>query len=214
VRRRRAPDRERTRSIIPGKKSLSFLALLLATPLALVGINLHTFHRLTDEAKIAGLRFVEMAPQRYAVELRTGDFCAPQHFEIKGDEWRLDARFLKWKPLANLVGFDAMYRLDRLSGRYSDINAANSAPHVAYQVGEKPAVDLTDYLREDWKHWSPVDTSFGSSVYEVIDPAYEYTVYRTQSALLVRKELISIAHYDGEALVIEIEKPCAEDQTP
>lgn len=211
MRKRRAPDWKRARSIIPGKKSLSFLALLVATPLALVGVNLHTFHRLTDEAQIARLRFVEMGPQQYAVELRTGDFCTPRHFEIKGDEWRLDARFLKWKPLANLVGFDAMYRLDRLSGRYSDINAANSAPHVAYQVGEKPAVDLTDYLREDWKYWSPVDTSFGSSVYEVIDPAYDYAVYRTQSALLVRKELIRPAHYESGALVIQIEKPCEDN---
>jgi hypothetical protein len=184
------------------------MAVLLATPLALVGINLHTFHRLTDEAPIARLRFVEMSPQHYAVELRTGDFCTPRHFEIRGDEWRLDARFLKWKPLANLVGFDAMYRLDRLSGRYSDINAANSEPHVAYRVGEKPVVDLTDYLRKDWEYWSPVDTTFGSSVYEEIKPAYEYTVYRTQSALLVRKEMISAAHYEGGALVIQIEKPC------
>jgi len=207
----RAPDCKRARTIIPGKKSLSFLALLLATPLALVGINLHTFHRLTDEAQIARLRFVEMAPQQYAVELRTGDFCTPQHFEIKGDEWRLDARFLKWKPLANLIGFDSMYRLDRLSGRYSDINTANSAPHVAYQVGEKPVVELTDYVREDWKYWSPVDTSFGSSVYEVIDPAYDYTVYRTQSALLVRKELIRSAHYESGALLIQIEKSCEDN---
>ncbi|MFC1773004.1 hypothetical protein ACFL3A_06600 [Pseudomonadota bacterium] len=211
MRKLRAPDRKRGRSIIPGKKSLSFLALVLATPLALVGVNLHTFHRLTDEAQIARLRFVEMAPRQYAVELRTGDFCSPQHFAIKGDEWRLDARFLKWKPLANLIGFDAMYRLDRLSGRYSDIDAANNAPHVAFQVGEKPVVDLTDYLRGDWKYWSPVDTSFGSSVYEVIDPAYEYTVYRTQSALLIRKEIITASHYEGGALVIQIEKPCGDD---
>ncbi len=152
-----------------------------------------------------------MAPQHYAVELRTGDFCTTQHFELKGDEWRLDARFLKWKPLANLIGFDAMYRLDRLAGRYSDINVANSAPHIAHQVAKKPMVDLTDHFREDWSYWSPVDTSFGSSVYENIDPAYEYTVYRTQSALLVRKQVISAAHYEDGALVIQIEKPCAGD---
>ena len=90
------------------------------------------------------------------------------------------------------------------------LDAANNAPHVAFQVGEKPVVDLTDYLRGDWKYWSPVDTSFGSSVYEVIDPAYEYTVYRTQSALLIRKEIITASRYEGGALVIQIEKPCNE----
>lgn len=185
--------------------------LLVATPLALVGINLHTFHRLTDEAPIAKLRFVEMAPQQYAVELRTGDFCTPQHFEIKGDEWRLDARFLKWKPLANLIGFDSMYRLNRLSGRYSNISDANNSPHVAHQIGEKPAIELSDYLKEDWMNWSPVDTFFGSSVYEGMEPAYEYTVYRSQSALVVRKQLIKTVHYEAGALVIPIEKPCGNN---
>ena len=66
---------------------------------------------LTDEALIAKLRFVQIAPRHYQVELRSGDFCERQRFELFGDEWRLDARFLKWKPLANLFGFDAMHRL-------------------------------------------------------------------------------------------------------
>ncbi|VAW73541.1 hypothetical protein MNBD_GAMMA13-373 [hydrothermal vent metagenome] len=166
---------------------------------------------MTDEAPIARLRFVGVAPQQYAVELRTGNFCSPRYFEIKGDEWRLDARFIKWKPLANLVGFDAMYRLNRLSGRYSDIREANNLPHVAHQIGETPAIDLSEYLREGWLKWSPVDTSFGSSVYESIEPAYEYTVYRSQSALLVRKQLIKTVRYESGALVIPIEKLCKDD---
>ncbi len=185
--------------------------MLLAAPLVLVGINLHTFHRLTDEAPIARLSFVKIAPQQYAVDLRTGDFCSSQHFEIKGDEWRLDARFIKWKSLANLIGFDAIYRLNRLSGRYSDISDANNSPHVAHQIGETPVIELSDYLHGDWVKWSPLDTSFGSSVYESIEPAYEYTVYRSQSALLVRKQVIKTVHYEDGRLVIPIQKSCEEN---
>lgn len=185
-----------------------FTLVLVGLPVALVGTNLHTFHRLTAEAPIAKLRFVEMAPQYYAVELRSGDFCTPQHFELHGDEWRLDARFLKWKPAANLLGMDAMYRLDRLGGRYRNVDEANSRQHVAYEIGDRPAFDLTDYLEQRWLSWTPVDTLFGSSVYETIDPAYEYTVYRAQSGLLVRKQLLETAHYEGGSLVIHIEKPC------
>jgi len=185
-----------------------FTLTLLGLPVALVGWNLHNFHRLTAEAPIAQLRFVEMAPQRYAVELLSGDFCKPRHFQLVGDEWRLDARFLKWKPAANLFGLDAMYRLDRLAGRYSSIDDANNRQHVAYDIADKPGIDLTDYLDERWLSWTPVDTYFGSSVYEHIDPAYEYTVYRSQSGLLVRKQLIETAHYEGDSLVIHIERPC------
>ena len=184
------------------------LALSLGLPVVLLGWNLHSFQRLTDEAPIAQLRFVQLAPQQYTVELRSGDFCTAQHYTINGDEWRLDARFLKWKPLANLFGLDALYRLERLGGRYSDINQAGSRKPSVYEIGKKPGIDLTDYLNEKWLTWSPVDTFFGSSVYETIDPAYAYTVYRSQSGLLVRRQLIESARYENGALVINIEKAC------
>ena len=196
-------------AILKRVRSLPVIILaVFGLPVALVGWNLHTFHRLTDEAPIAKLRFVQLAPQHFSVELRSGDFCTAQHYELDGDEWRLDARFLKWKPLANLFGLDAMYRLDRLGGRYSQIDEANSRRQVAYQIGDKPGIDLTDYLNERWLSWSPVDTYFGSSVYETIDPAYEYTVYRSQSGLLVRRQPIETAHYEDQSLVIHIEQPC------
>jgi hypothetical protein len=192
------------------RKSRISVALLavVGLPVALVGWNLHTFHRLTDEAPIAVLRFVQLAPQRYSVELRSGDFCEPRRFQLSGDQWRLDARFLKWKPMANLFGLDAMYRLDRLDGRYSDIDEANARRTVAYDIADKPGLDLTDHLDERWLSWTPVDTLFGSSVYESIDPDYEYVVYRSQSGLLVRRQLIETARYQDGSLVIPIEQSC------
>jgi hypothetical protein len=186
------------------------LLLLASLPVALTVWNLHTYSRLTDEALIARLRFVSIEPRHYRVELRTGDFCEEREFELFGDEWRLDARFLKWKPLANLFGLDAMYRLERLSGRYRSVADENTQKHRAYDISQPAGLDLLSYLERDWKYWSPVDTYFGSSVYESIDPAYEYSVFRSQSGLLVRRELLRSAHYEGGALVIHIRKDCPE----
>jgi hypothetical protein len=184
------------------------LLLLLGLSAGLVAWNLHTFNRLTDEAPIARLRFVELGPEHYRVELRSGDFCEPQLYTLYGDEWRVDARFLKWKPWANLFGMDALYRLERLSGRYNDLGAENTRRHQAYDIGERPGVDLAEYLKRDWKLWSPVDTAFGSSVYETIDPGFVYTVYRSQAGLLVRKETAAPARYEDGGLVIHISKDC------
>ncbi len=187
------------------------------TVLTLVGIsvvllctNIYTFNRLTDEAPIAKLRFTQLAPQKYAVELRSGDFCHPQTFVLYGDEWRIDARFLKWKPLANLAGLDAMYRLERLTGRYQTVSDENTNKHQAWRIGKQPKFDLVPYVAHDGKYWSPVDTFFGSSVYEAVDPALEYTVYRSQSGLLVRRQSAAPAHYEEGALVIHIEKGCPQ----
>ncbi len=180
---------------------VGFSAVLLFT-------NIYTFNRLTDEAPIAKLRFTQLALQKYAVELRSGDFCHPQTFVLYGDEWRIDARFLKWKPLANLAGLDAMYRLERLTGRYQAVSDENTNRHQAWRIGKQPKIDLFQYVKPAWTYWSPVDTFFGSSVYETVDPGWEYTVYRSQSGLLVRKKSAAPAHYEAGALVIHIEKDC------
>ncbi len=188
----------------------SLTVLILAgISVALLFSNIYTFNRLTDEAPIAKLRFTQLAPQKYAVELRSGDFCHPRTFVLYGDEWRIDARFLKWKPLANLFGLDAMYRLERLTGRYQTVSDENANRHQAWRIGKQPEIDLFQYAKRDWMYWSPVDTYFGSSVYEAVDPASEYTVYRSQSGLLVRKKSAAPAHYEGDSLVIHIEKDCS-----
>jgi len=189
------------------RASLTVLTLV-GLSAALLFSNIYTFNRLTDEAPIAKLRFTPLAPQKYAVELRSGDFCNPQTYELYGDEWRIDARFLKWKPLANLMGLDAMYRLERLTGRYQSVIDENTNRHQAWRIARRPKIDLFQYAGRDWKYWTPVDTFFGSSVYEAIDPALEYTVFRSQSGLLVRRESAAPAHYEEGALVIHIEKDC------
>ena len=65
-----------------------------------------------------------------------------QMFMLAGDEWQLDARVLKWKGWANLLGLDAQYRLERVSGRYRDIEQERNDERTVYALSENPGVDL------------------------------------------------------------------------
>ncbi len=178
----------------------------------LIALNLQTYSRLTDEVPVARLSFQPVAPRQFRVELRSGDFCEARSFLLYGDEWRIDAQFLKWKPWANLLGLDARYRLDRLSGRYRDVRQENENPHIAWALSEHSLLESVIADGGWLARLSPLDTVFGSSVYQTIEPGYEYTVYRGQSGLLVRKQpLASIRREDGN-LVIPIIKPCPEDR--
>ncbi len=181
------------------------LLLFIGISVALVFSNLHTYNRLTDEEPVAKLRFSQVDAHQYQVELRTGDFCEVQQFILYGDQWRLDARFLKWKSWANLFGLDAMYQLERITGRYRDIVNENARKHQVYAVAHASGLVLAEYAN---KTWMPVDTLFGSSVYETIEVDYEYRVYRSQSGLLARKHVIPLVHYDSGSLVIPIQKDC------
>ena len=68
--------------------------------------------------------------------------CDERTFPVFGDQWRVDAEFLKWKYWALLLGLDSQYRLDRLEGRYRSAAEQNSQPNVAHDLSERTAVDL------------------------------------------------------------------------
>lgn len=174
----------------------------------LFAMNLRTYQRLSDEAPVARLTFQPVAAQQYRVELLSGNFCTPRTFLLHGDEWRLDAHFLKWKPWANVLGLNARYRLDRLGGRYRDVGQENARSHVAWQLSATGVFDPARLAGGFLGALSPLDTVFGSSVYQAIDPRYAYTVYRGQSGLLVRKSPLASIHRHGDSLVIPIEPPC------
>ena len=142
-----------------------------------------------DEAPIAELTFVKSGPQRYQATIRHGDFCEAGQYVLYGDQWRLDAQFLKWRAWANLLGMDSMYRIERLGGRYREVAAENASLPQVHALHDRSGIDLPGLLARYEGPFSPVDTLYGSSVYHDMDPAYIYRVYRGQSGLLVRKRL-------------------------
>jgi hypothetical protein len=185
------------------------LLFVAGTVLLLVGSNLYTFHRLTDESPIAELRFRKTGLQEYEATIASGDFCHPEKHLLYGDQWRMDAQFLKWRSWANLLGFDSMYRIERLAGRYLDVQEENTGRHLSYNLYPEEQLDLLFIMDSYNGRLSPVDTLYGSSVYDVMQEDVLYRVYRTQSGLLVRKT--AQVDLDSAGLTIEINKACGAE---
>ena len=165
---------------------------------------------MTDESPIAELQFRKTDAQQFEATIAYGDFCHPEKFLLHGDQWRLDAQFLKWHPWANLLGFDSMYRIERLGGRYLGVQAENVGPHLSHQLFEESGIDLPAILHEYGGRLSLVDTLYGSSVYELMQEGFLYRVYRTQSGLLVRRSARLDSSRLGSGLTIEISKACGK----
>jgi len=180
----------------------------------MLAANLHTYYRLSDESPIAELQFARTDDGRFEAVISYGDFCNPERYTLYGDQWRLDARFLKWRPWANLLGFDSLYRIERLGGRYRDVGRENTEPHEAHTLHPQDGVDLVALLAKYSGRFSPVDTLYGSSVYEDMDPQYVYRVFRSQSGLLARKAAPSSARHAVGMTTIEITRSCAESPGP
>ena len=170
-------------------KKLLKLSILVLVVLAFLTLgNLYTYKRLTLEKPIARLAFTPVETQIFDVNLKLGDFCEENNYRIYGDEWRIDSQFLKWKSWATLFGLDAMYRIDRLSGRYTDINDENSKMHVAHNLTTNSTLDLVKIAKRYDNKFPPVDTIYGSSAYQKMKPNTLYTVFMAQSGIFIREE--------------------------
>lgn len=183
------------------------LVCLLAL-LALLGVSpFYIYDRFNQETPIARLRFRQTGEDTYQAELRYGDFCRPRYYTVEGDQFQLDAGFIKWKGLGVLLGFAPRYRLDRLSGRYSDVDRQNERGTTAYDLAPDVLVDFFAANPQGDSNWL-VDTRYGSSVYLAMNPDMGYTVYATEDGLITRATPLQEPRRQDGQLVITIDRAC------
>jgi hypothetical protein len=160
---------------------LLMLAVLMGALLA----NLYTYHRLTYEQSAGELAFKRIADHRYQVSL-TESNGALQVLQLQGDEWQLDARVIKWHGIANMLGLDPLYRLERLSGRYRDVRQEQNRPRSVHGLAKDPGLDLSD-MTQRYGRWLPwLDITYGSATYMPMVDGAHYEIKLTAAGLLAR----------------------------
>jgi hypothetical protein len=159
--------------------------LALAAGAALLAMNLYTYGRLTHEQEAARVSMRQLGERYYAVSVQAKN-TPPRHYELRGDEWQIDARVLKWRAAGNLLGFDTVYRLERLSGRYGDITQERSARRTVHALAEDPGLDFWSLLRKHHQYVPLADALYGSAAYVPMAEGAEYAVSVSTSGLVVR----------------------------
>lgn len=159
--------------------------LLVAAVAVLVAANLYTYARLTHEQEAARVSMRQLGERQYVLSVQPRG-QPPRHFEVRGDEWQMDARVLKWRAMGTLLGFDTVYRLERLSGRYSSVAAERAGPRTVHDLSEETSLDLWSLVRQHHRHVPFADALYGSAVYVPMSEGAEYTVSVSASGLLVR----------------------------
>ncbi len=161
-------------------------ALLLGGALVAIAFNLHSYQRLTHEQAVAEIVFRQFEPNAYGATLTPTGTGEARRFVIRGDEWQIDARVLKWTGLANLLGLDSHYRLERLSGRYASLSTERSGSRTVYGLAPKEGLDLWGIAKR-YERWMPfVDAVYGSAAYLPMANGAHYEISITQSGLIAR----------------------------
>ena len=152
---------------------------------AMLAASLHTYARLTQEQEAARAVLRALGAQRYELLLvRPG--APAQRFELRGDEWQIDARVLKWRGMGTLLGFDTVYRFERLSGRYANNDQERKAPRTVHALAGEGAVDFWQLLKKYHRYMPVADALYGSAAYVPMADGAQYVVSVSATGLLIR----------------------------
>lgn len=168
------------------------LLIAVAAVFALLAAGLHSYHRLSAEQDVAEIAFSALGPQSfrasllYASRLEKTGASAGETFELRGDEWQIDARVLKWRAFANVLGFDTLYRLERLSGRYRTIDDERNAPRTVYELSPEQVIDIWVLARRYRESLPWVDALYGSATYLPMADGAHYVISVSTSGLVAR----------------------------
>lgn len=172
--------------ISAGGSAFAGMAILAGCAfLASVSMNLYTYHRLTQEQSIASVEITQLGLQQYRLLLTEHNDIVTE-WQVNGDEWQLDARVIKWTGMANLLGLDTVYRLERISGRYQDIERERHDVRSVYSLSAEQGTDVWKLVQENRNLLPWVDTVYGSAGFVPMADGAVYEVSVTVSGLVIR----------------------------
>jgi hypothetical protein len=182
-----AMRRLRQRKVISGlfHGATALVLILLGVGVALLLANLRTYQRLSFEQAAGELQLMRTGERQFNAVLSypNGERA---NFALRGDEWQVDARVLKWHAFANLIGFDTAYRLERLSGRYSRVEDEVAQPRTAFSLNPPQRIDPW-VLVHRYRSWVPwIDAVYGSAAFLPMADGALYEIKVSQSGLIAR----------------------------
>ncbi len=167
---------------------LGLLLMAAGTLSGLIAFGIQGYQALTREEVAARITVVPVSPQHFTATFHYPDGRVAR-FNIAGDEIYVDAHILKWQPLANFFGLHTAYELDRVGGRYREIEQERSAERTLYSLSQARKVDLFG-LRERHTFLAPFfDAKYGSATYVPVTEAGELELRVSTTGLLMRELL-------------------------
>lgn len=165
--------------------SINGILLGIILLMSLVGANMWTYSKLLHEEELAELDIQQISEQLFRVRF-TDNEGREQIFELTGDEWQVDVRLIRWRSWLTLLGNDPLYRLDRITGRYTELQQERDNPTSVFPLTNNPGIDLWALSRKHG-NWLPgVEAVYGSSVYLPMVHAGRYSLLIGATGLSAR----------------------------
>ena len=163
----------------------ALIFVLLGICAVLIAANLRTYQRLSFEQPAGELQLTRTGEREFngVLTYPSGEHA---NFALRGDEWQIDARVLKWHAFANLIGFDTAYRLERIGGRYARVEDERAQTRTVYSLNPPQRIDPWDLVHRyhSWMPW--MDALYGSATFLPMADGALYEIKVSQSGLVAR----------------------------
>jgi len=179
--RRRRPFRFVLRTL------LGLLLISLGALAGVIGVGMQGYRALTREDLAARIVVQPLGPQLFSATVRIPGRTETSYYELAGDALYVDAHILKWHPMANVFGLHTAYELDRIAGRYDDLERERTATRTVHSLTPERWVDLFA-LRTRYAILAPaLDAEYGSGTFVRVTEPAEFEVFVSTTGLLVRE---------------------------
>lgn len=169
-----------------GTSGSAALCLSLSALGGTLGVSTQGYRALTSEEVAVTVTTVPTGPSSFQAFVEFAD-GRDTTFVVQGDQVMVDAHILKWRYFSNVLGLRTQYELDRLQGRYIDIEDERTRERTVHSLKSDKPVDLFDLVQRYSYLALLVDAEYGSATYiDVREPA-RFQVLVSTTGLLVRE---------------------------
>lgn len=164
------------------------IALLVASiVLVLVALDLFTYDQFAKDKSIGTISFIQKEGKTYSASVLLNDEAEEKTFELKGDQWQMDARVIRWKGLIRSLGAEPGYRLDRLSGRYYSLEDERTAERTIYSLDQSEyGLDFWRWVQDHGRYMPWAEAAYGSATFVPMADGALYEITLTSSGLAAR----------------------------
>lgn len=164
---------------------LTLLMLSLSLLFGTISLATQGYRALTREELAAEVEIFPEDNQNFIAHFTFPDGSEAE-YTLKGDELYVDAHILKWKPIANILGLHTAYELDRVAGRYINLEDEQTKPRTVHSLAKDKIANMFD-LRRKYEFLSPLlDAEYGSASFVNVKKTKRLNILVSTTGLLIR----------------------------
>ncbi len=163
------------------------LALLtVGLGIGVIAYDIYTYKQILVGQPVATINF-EGIEDKHFDALVVGTDGKQQRYSLRGDQWQLDTRVIKWQGYFSSMNIKPAYRLDRLSGRYYDIHKETTEKRSNFLIVKSLLnLDVWEFVRENSRFFPVLDASYGTARYLPMKSGALYEISLSNTGLNVR----------------------------